>query len=139
MIRTVTFLEIDTQDDYMVSFWLDETGAHHITVHRSLEYEHLPLEERPKPELFTHEEPQPALDLLVAAEWDGTRVWLKSQQREFTLDVSRVEAPKSSIPYGRLALRRMNYDQSFDLMLRREPKKKPPKTPPKTPRKSAKK
>jgi hypothetical protein len=122
MIRTVHFLELDNWDDYMVSFWLDETGSRRVTVQRLNEFSpELPQEHRPTPELFTHEEAQPPVDRLVAAEWNQERVHLKSEHREFTLDVSRIEAP--DVELARLILRRMNHDDSFDLMLRRGPKK----------------
>ena len=125
MIRTVHFLELDNWDDYMVSFWLDETGAQRVTVQRLNEFSpELPEEYRPTPELFTHEEAQPPIDRLVAAEWNHERVHLKSEHREFTLDVSRIVAP--DVELARLILRRMNYDDSFDLMLRRGPKKSKP-------------
>ncbi|MEQ1894110.1 MAG: hypothetical protein ABL998_16335 [Planctomycetota bacterium] len=125
MIRTVHFLELDNMDDYVVSFWLDETGTRRVTVQRLLEFSpELPEDHRPTPELYTHERAQPPVDRLVAAEWNQTRVYLKSEHREFTLDVSRIEA--CNIQLAREILRRMNWDDSFDLMLRRGPKKPKP-------------
>lgn len=122
MIRTVHFLELDNWDDYVVSFWLDETGARRVTVQRLNEYPpELPEEYRPTPELYTHEEDQPPVDRLLAAEWSQGRVYLRSEHREFTLDVSRIDAP--DVELARTILRRMNHDDSFDLMLRRGPRK----------------
>lgn len=118
MIRTVTDLELDEMDDLMISFLLDEEGTRSVTVVRAGDFDHLPIEQRPKPRLFTHEEPQPADDLLVAAEWDQQRVHLKSLHREFTLDVSRVDSP-DALTIAKRILRHMNYDKSFDLMIRR--------------------
>jgi len=116
MIRTVTFVATDTQDDYLASFWLDETGSRHVTVIRSTE------DDEDVPRLYTHDEPQPELDRLLAAEVDGTRVWLKSELREYTLECKRAENP--DLTDVRDALRRMNWDGKIDLMLRRGPRKK---------------
>ena len=123
MIRTVHFLELDHMDDYMVSFWLDERGRQHATLLRSLEYEpDLAPEDRPRTVFYTHERVQPAGDLLVAAEWDQNRVHLRTQTREFVLDVSRIRQAES-LALAKLILKRMNYDGSFDIVVRRGPKK----------------
>jgi len=119
MIRTVNFLETDTQDDFLASFWLNENGSRHVTVIRSTE------DDDDVPHLFTHEEAQPEFDRLLAAEVDGTRVWLKSERREYTLECKRAENPDMS--HVRDALRRMNWDGSMELMLRRGPRKSGPR------------
>jgi hypothetical protein len=125
MIRTVHFLELDSMDDLIVSFWLDEVGQRRISVERWRDFPpELPEELHPKPSLSTHDEDQPPQDRLVAAEWNQTRVHLKSEHREFTLDVSRLAQP--DIDLAREIFRRMNFDDSFDLMLRRGPRKAKP-------------
>lgn len=123
MIHTVYFLELDNQDDYLLSFWLDERGDRHVTVLRPREYDpDLAAEDRPRPVLFTHEKVQPRGDLLLAAEWDGPRVRLRSQQRDFEVDVSRLRDAET-LALAKLILKRMNYDGCFDLLVRRGPRK----------------
>jgi hypothetical protein len=110
-VLRVTLITTEDDSDLVVSFGLEPSAAESLIVLRSPQYEHLLADEDRGPTIARSSDPSPEPVFLTAVDWVGDTLRFEAAKRDYTLDVSNVDAVE--IADAKRILRLMNSDGRF--------------------------
>jgi hypothetical protein len=110
MLR-VTLITIEDDPDLVVSFGLEPGASESLTLLRSPQYEHLLADEDRGTTIAQSSDPSPETLFLSAVDWVEDTLRIQAANRQYTLDVSKVD--EVEIADAKRILRLMNSDGRF--------------------------
>ena len=106
-MKRVEFITVEDDQDLLVSFAIAPAAHRSLTLLRSPQYEFI-LPEQERGISVSFGPGKAARDLLVLLQWRETRVVIKTEQHEYELDISAVEAEE--VAEAKAVLRKMVKD-----------------------------
>ncbi len=110
MLRA-TLVTSEDDLDLIVSFGLEPSAAQSLTLLRSPQYEHLLADEDRGTTIAHSGDPHPEPSYIKSVDWLGDTIEIVSTLRNYTVDVSKVEA--ADIADAKRVLALMNKDGRF--------------------------
>lgn len=114
MDEYVPFLTTEDGEDLIISFGLGEHAATSLTLLRTPKYEYILPEDERGVSVSTGASGTKERELLLSVKWSKDLVQIDTTIRHYTLNIQAVQSDE--IQDAKLVLRKMNFDNSFEVM-----------------------